>query len=194
MKMLSKNTKKIITYLLRNFEPININQIARKLNISVGSAFKILEGMEKNNLVSMKKLGNAKYYKLNLNNKETVKLSEFVLLGEKRELKGYSKIYADEIKDFKEANLIILFGSILKNKKFNDVDVLFVTNKVNETIDFCLSISKVKTKPIIPLILKKTDLINEIKNKKESILDIIRTGVVLKGESVFLEVVKNVQV
>lgn len=191
--MIPKNTTKIINYLLRNFELSNINQISRKLKISVGSVFKILKDLEKNRIVLVKKLGNAKYYTLNLKNQETVKLSELILLEEKRNLKGYSKIYADEIKNFENSDLIILFGSVLKNKQFNDVDVLFVTNAVKKVSKFCLEISEVKTKPLVPLILKKVDLIKEIKNKKESVLEIIRAGVVLKGESVFLEVIKNVQ-
>lgn len=194
MKMIQKNTKKIINYLLRNFELKNINQISKELKISVGSAFKILRDLEKKKIILLKKLGNAKYYSLDLKNQETIKLCELILLDEKRNLKAYSKIYADEIKDFKNAELIILFGSVLKNKQFNDVDVLFVTNKIKEISKFCLEISKIRTKPIVPLVLKKDDLIKEIKNKKESILDIIKWGVVLKGEAVFLEVIKNVYV
>lgn len=190
--MIPKNTTKVIKYLLKNFELKNINQISKELNISLGSAFKILKDLEKNEIILLKKMGNAKYYHLNLKNRETIKLCELILLEEKRNLRGYAKIYADEIKNFKNAPLIILFGSVLKNKQFNDVDVLFVTNNIKEISKFCLEISKIRTKPIIPLILKKLDLIMEIKNKKESILEIIKTGIVIKGESVFLEVVKNV--
>ena len=192
--MIPKNTTKIIGYLLRNFELRNINQISKEINISLGSTFKILKDLEKNEIVLLKKLGNANYYILNLKNQETNRLCELILLEEKRNLKSYAKIYSDEIKNFKNADLIILFGSILKNKQFNDVDVLFVTNKIKEVNKFCLEISKIRTKPIIPLILKKSDLVKEIDNRKESILEIIKTGIVLKGESVFLEVIKNVSI
>jgi len=192
--MIPKNTIKIIRYLLRNFELRNINQISKELNISLGSTFKILKDLEKNEIILLKKLGNANYYILNLKNQETNRLCELILLEEKRNLKSYAKIYSDEIKNFKNADLIILFGSILKNKQFNDVDVLFVTNKIKEVNKFCLEISKIRTKPIIPLILKKSDLVKEIDNRKESILEIIKTGIVLKGESVFLEVIKNVSI
>jgi len=194
MKMIPKNTTKIIGYLLRNFELRNINQISKEINISLGSTFKILKDLEKNEIILLKKLGNANYYILNLKNQETNRLCELILLEEKRNLKSYAKIYSDEIKNFKNADLIILFGSILKNKQFNDVDVLFVTNKIKEVNKFCLEISKIRTKPIIPLILKKSDLVKEIDNRKESILEIIKTGIVLKGESVFLEVIKNVSI
>lgn len=191
--MIPKNTKKIVMYLLRSFERSNINQISKKLSISVGSAFKILKELETENIVLLQQIGNAKYYALNLKNKETVKLCELLLLEEKRKLKSYPKIYADELEGFKDADLIILFGSILRNKEFNDVDVLFVTGEVKEVNDFCLKISQVKTKPVIPLILRKSDFIKEIRNKKESILEIIRTGIIIKGESTFLEVLENVR-
>jgi len=191
--MIPKNTKKIILYLLRNLELVNINQISKLLEISVGSAFKILKDLEKNNIVSSSNLGNAKFYQINLNNEETIRWCELLLSEERRNLKGYSKIYAEEIQKFEHSELIVLFGSVLNNKDFNDVDVLFIANKPKEVTKFCLSLSKVRTKPVVSLILKKEDFIKEIKNNKEVILNIIKTGIILKGESVFLEVLKNVK-
>jgi len=191
--MMPKNTKKILLYLLKNFELNNINQISKKLEISVGSAFKILKKLEEENIVFVVNLGNAKYYKLNLESRETIKFCELLLLEEKRNLKGYAKIYSDEIENFKNADLIILFGSILRKKEFNDIDVLFITKEIKSVTQFCLDISKTKSKPVVPLIMKREDLINELKIKKDSILDVIRSGVVLKGGSIFLEVIKNVK-
>jgi len=189
--MISKNPKKIILYLLRNLELSNINQISRKLDISVGSAFKILKSLEEKNIVLPSYLGNAKYYQINLKNEEAKKLCELILLEEKRTLKGYAKLYSDELQKFNEAETIILFGSVLANKDFNDVDVLFVANKPKEVVKFCLELSKIRTKPVVPLILKRGDLIKEIRDKKEVILNIIKTGVILKGESIFVEVIQN---
>ncbi len=189
--MIPKNTRKIILYLLRNLELVNINQISKNLDISVGSAFKILKELEKNNILLSSNLGNAKFYQINLKNEETIKWCEILLLEEKRNLKGYSKIYGDEIQRFEHAELIILFGSILNNKEHNDIDVLFVTNKPKEVTKFCLNLSKIRTKPLVPLILKKEDFVNEIRNKKDVILNIIKTGIILKGASIFLDVLKN---
>ena len=191
--MIPKNTKKIILYLVRNLDLVNINQISKKLNISVGSAFKILKDLEKNNIVISSNLGNAKFYQINLDNEETMRWCEILISEERRNLKGYSKIYADEIQKFEKAELVILFGSVLNNRDFNDVDDLFITNKPKEVTKFCLNISKVRTKPVVPLILRKEDFLREIKNKKDVILTILKTGIILKGESIFLEVLKNVK-
>ncbi|MEK6886108.1 MAG: helix-turn-helix domain-containing protein [Nanoarchaeota archaeon] len=178
-------------YLLRNLELVNINQISQKLDISVGSAFKILKNLEENKIIKSNRLGNAVFYQINFNSEEAIKLCELLLIEERRILKGYPKLYADEIKDFKDAELIILFGSVLNNKEFNDVDALFLTNKVKETTKFCLNLYKIRTKPVVPLILTKDDLIKEINNKKEAIISILKTGVILKGESIFIDVIKN---
>ena len=189
--MIPKNTKKIMLYLLRNLELVNINQISQKLNISVGSAFKILKSLEKSSIIQSNKLGNAIFHQINFNSEEAVKLSELLLIEERKALKGYSKLYADEIKNFEKAELIILFGSVLANKEFNDVDVLFLTDKVKEATKFCLNLSKIRTKPVVPLILTSEDLIKQVRNKQEAVLNIIKTGIVLKGESIFVNILKN---
>ncbi len=192
--MIPKNTASVIRYLLKNIDEFgyNINQIAKLNKISVGSAFKILKDLENDKIIMKKEISNASHYKLNFDNLETIKLCELLLLVERRNLKGHAKIYADEIVKFKDAKLIIIFGSVLRKKEFNDVDVFFLTNQTKKVTDFCLEISKVRTKPVVPLIMKKEDLIKAMKNKKEAILGMIKEGVVLRGESIFMEVIENV--
>lgn len=191
--MIPKNTSTITRFLLRNIEPTgsNINQIAKSTGTSVGSAFKILKELEKNKIALPQKISNAIYYQLNLDNPETAKLCELLLLEEKRHLAGYAKLYGEAILEFDKAELIILFGSVLTKKEFNDIDALFVTNKTKETAEFCLELSKIRTKPIVPLILTKQDLIQEIKKENEAIISIIKDGIILKGETIFIEVIKK---
>lgn len=193
MKMIPKNTAKIVRFLLRNIEGYgyNINQIAKYLGISVGSSFKILKDLEKDKIVASQIIGNALNYKLNLDNPEAVKLCELLLLEEKRLLSGYAKLYSEALQGFEKAELIVLFGSVLARKDFKDVDVLFVANKSKEVTDFCLELSKVRTKPVVPLVLKKEDLVRELRNKSESVLSLIKEGVILRGGSVFVDVIKN---
>ena len=187
--MIPKNTAIVIVFLLRNIGKFgyNINKIAKLNKISVGSAFKILKELEKDKLIIKNEISNASHYKLNFENPETTKLCELLLLAEKRNLKGYAKLYADEIITFKDAKMMVIFGSVLRGKEFNDVDVLFITSQVKKVNNFCLEVSKVKTKPVVPLIMKREDLIKALKQKKEAVINLIKEGIVLKGESVFLE-------
>ena len=192
--MIPTNTALIVMFLLRNTAKFgyNINRIAQLNNISVGSAFKILKELENDGLIIKNKISNASHYTLNFDNPETTKLCELLLLAERRNLKGYAKLYADEVITFKDAEMIVIFGSVLRGKEFNDIDILFVTNQVKKVNNFCLEISKVKTKPVVPLIMRQEDLIKALKQKKEAIIYLIKEGIVLKGEAVFLEVLKNV--
>jgi len=190
VKMITNNTKKVLNCLLRNPERKNINQISRELHISVGGAFKILKDLEGRNWINPKILGNATYYELDFENRELIKILELILIEEKRELKGSAAVYSKELEIF-DCSLIVLFGSILHSKIFNDVDVLFVEVIPKKISEFCLEISKVKSKPVVPFILKKGDLIKELKNRKDSVLEIFKTGIVLKGENLFIEVLKD---
>lgn len=193
--MIQKNTSKVLRFLLRNPHKVgyNINQIARALEISVGSAFKILKGLEKIGIVKVSDIGNAKYYLLNLSNPEARKISELMLLEEKRNISGHARIYAEMIEGFKDAEMMVLFGSVLKKKEFNDVDVLFIAENFKKVTSFCLEITKIRSKPVVPLILKRQDLVSELKSRKESIMSIIKEGIVLKGESLFVEVIRDAQ-
>ena len=191
--MKENNESRIIRFLLRKHAKpgFNINTIAKTLGISVGSAFKILKDMEKKGMAAVERLGNACFYSLNLANEETAKICELLLLEEKRHLAGHARLYAEDIQKFYSAELIILFGSVLRKKEFNDVDVLFVTDKAKDASQFCLNISKIRAKPVVPLILKKEDAIRELRERKEVMQTIIKEGIVLRGESVFVEIIKN---
>jgi predicted transcriptional regulator len=190
---ISKNTVRIIEFLLRNINKVgfNVNQLARNVNISVGSAHKILHELKKEKVMITTDMKSSIYYRLNFNNPDTIDTCKLILRGIKRNLSSYIKVYSDEIEKFEQAEVIILFGSILIKKEFNDVDVLFVTNKVKETSIFCNEISKIRTKPINPLIMRFDDLVDGIIKENKVILDILNKGIVIKGEDRYMEALKD---
>ena len=175
----------------------NINQIARALNISVGSAHKILKSLKERGIVNAKELGNAIYYNLNFNNESERILSVIVLMEDKNDRldkNKLAKVYASDLEKF-DARLIILFGSILnKKEQAKDVDVLFIIKnkeQVEEVNKFCLEISKIRPKNIHPLILLEQDFVNNLKNKKKAIIDLVKEGIILKGKDIFIKCIKN---
>ncbi len=198
--MIPENTGKIIEFLIRRpINHYNVNQISRELKISVGSAHKILKSLEKSDIVHSEKIGNNIFYTLNMKNKEAQKLSEIVLIESRNHAltkNSTAKVYADTMEDFGKARTIVLFGSILTKKDMaNDVDVLFVIKSkknVKDISDFCLEVSKTRSKPVVPLIMTEKDLKKNIKNKDKVILEIIKTGVVLYGEEVLTETIEQV--
>lgn len=192
--MIAKNTAKIMLHLLKHIDEIglNVNQISRTLSISVGSAFKILKTLENDGIVFQRKISNSIHYRLDLENPEAMKICELLLLIERRNLPDYAKVYADEISKEKSSRMIILFGSILNGKDFNDVDVLFMSDKTNEVKDFCLELTKIRTKPIVPLILQREGIIQELQRKNKAILSLMQEGIVLRGETEYIEIIKDV--
>jgi len=185
--VLVNNTFKILNFLIRNLDLYNINQIARNLDLSVGSVHKILKSLESRDLVKA----------MNFQNIEAMKYSELILIWDKNNVlkdNKTAKVYASDLEKF-YAQCIILFGSILfKKEQARDVDVLFILNdirKINDVNNFCLEISKIRIKKINHLIMTEFDFINNIKNKNKVILDIIKKGAVLRGEEIFIKSIKN---
>lgn len=197
--MLPTNLAKIIEYLIRNIpQRFNINQIARALNISVGSAHKILKSLTEKGIVVSQGIGNAIYYNLNISSNETKNLAELVLIENRN--KTLSKnpqaiIYAKDLQEInKFSKVIILFGSILEKKNAKDVDVLFVINKgmTKRVEDFCLKLSSLRPKRVNPLIMTAEDLKKNIRKQDKVVSNILRKGIILLGEGGLLKILKGV--
>ena len=193
--MIPIHTKEIIEFLLRHVhEPgYNVNQLARKLNMSVGNAHKIVTELREKKMLKVLDLKTAIYYSLNLTNPDTLDFCKIILREQQRNLKPQVKPYAEEVKKFDKSRFTIVYGSILIKKNFRDVDVLFITDKVKEVHDFCALVNKIRTKPIDPLIMTEQDFINNIGKKDPVVTDIIVKGIVIKGEDKFMEALRHGQ-
>lgn len=194
MENLTRNESIVIDFLIRNItEKYSINQIGRKLNLSPRGIYKILKKMEKNKIAIPEKLSNAIYYKLDLENEETRKLAELVLLH--NELNSYSKVIADDFEPLKEVSLsFMLFGSILdEGIKAHDIDVLLIIKKENFKIvnSKLKEIKELSTKKIHDVMMTKEDLARNIRKKDVVVLDILKKGAVLYGSEIIVGAVKN---
>jgi len=184
-----KNSDKIINYLLRNpFANNSINKISHDLRISVGSAFKLLKQMESRGLVTSKSAGRALFYALNFTNPETRKLAELVLLKDGTNLNPLSMVVKRDLEKV-NADAIILFGSVLSKKEPSDIDVLIVTGKkdVKKLQNSLKEVSRLHVKTISPLFLTPKDLKIGFRKQDEVVVDIIKSGKVVRGED---EIVK----
>jgi len=197
--MLQVNLAKIIEHLSRNYpSQFNVNQIARVLKISVGSAHKILKLLNKKEILKAEKVGNGIYYTINLANKETEHLVKLVLAESRN--RSLSKrpdasIYAQDLEKAKKLSKAgVLFGSIIEKKDARDVDVLFIIRRggVKKIEDFCSSLSRVRPKRINPILMTSIDLRENLKNKDEVVLDIFRKGIILFGEDEIVNVFRRI--
>ena len=194
MISLTENEARAVDFLIRNFtEKYNINQLARKLNLSPRGSYKILKKLESQKIIVPEKLGNAIFYSINLENELAVKVSELVL-SEKREDPNLETLIEDLAELKKISYSIIVFGSFVENpKKANDVDVLILSNasnykKLKEEIE---EINSILAKEIHPVFQTEKDLEQNIKEKDKVILDIIRTGFILWGSHHIVKAIKK---
>lgn len=195
-----KTADEILLFLLKNFqEEPSINHVAKSIKKAPSGVFKELAILEKRNVVLSKKIGNAKIYELNLENMETRKKCELLLLGEKNNLLKNplaSLLTKDLIKLEKYSDIIAIFGSVLEKAEPRDIDVFIATKPrftgiIEKT---CREISVLYNKSISPLILTYPDFIASLKKGDEVILNIVKKGVVLNGYEKFVEGVRNAKV
>jgi len=194
MKGLTKKEIEVLLKLLKDFtRDYNANSITKVIGITPRGALKILKGLKKENLVIGKELGKAVFYKINLNDYYTYRVMETLLINEARE-KASRWLY--EFKDlFKDIEIAIIFGSIVKNsKKANDIDLLLVFKKEqNRSINKIIEEKRAISKKTIHLIKQSPkDLENNLKKRDKIILNALKNGYVLYGYDKLLEVLKHV--
>lgn len=146
--------------------------IEKKVGISQKNISLTLDKMEKEGILSSRKIGNIKYYSLN---KLYNSIKNFILIAEIEKSIEFFKKHIKIAEIFEKADIsgaiVCIFGSYAKGteKKDSDLD-LFIIGRINEdeikeiseTYGIELSIKKGTRKDFIELLKKKSPLINEI--------------------------------
>ncbi len=189
-------TKKEIETILTIFKNIdkeyNANSLSLVINITRMGTLKIVKRLEKQGILKSKKLGKSVFYKINLDNEYALGYLIFLLKLETEQTNSYVKRWVNELRKIRNADIIILFGSILnKEDKANDIDVLFVTNqkKFNKLKKEIERIDELSEKKIHPIYQTTKDIKNNIKKNDKIILDAIK-GIVVLGYNNLVEVLK----
>ena len=193
MASLTKKEGEVLLKLFKDFSrDYNANSISKQVSITPRGALKMLKNMEKEKLITGRKLGKAVFYKPNLTDIYTIKIIETLLIGETRDK---ATRWLHEFEDvFKDTEIVIIFGSIIKNPAHaNDIDILFVFEKKNykKVSAFINERNKVLLKKIHSIPQTMEDIKENLK-KNEAIKEAIRTGYVLHGFDKLVGVIKDV--
>ncbi len=190
------NKNKILFVLLKDISRrYNANNISKVIGISSMGALKILRDLEKKEIVSSEKFGKASLYKLNLNNDYALDYLEFILKTEIEKSSSYIKRWINELKKITQAEVIILFGSILsKEEMAKDIDVLFLIEpdnfkKLRIEIE---KLNQLNDKKIHPIYQTKEDFKKNLTKKDKIILDATK-GIYVKGQKEFLNILKELK-
>ena len=190
MRPLTEKEKEIVLVLAKDFSALyNARSLSKFVGMTPRGALKALKSLEQFEIVKGKAVGRAIIYKLTFN--EHVKRLLPLFLFEEAQTKALR--WAREFEHFK-ANALILFGSALRGKGHNDIDVmLLITRKdydiANKQVE---EKNAILVKPIHPVWQTRDDLEKNIRKPDSVILEILKTGVVLKGQEIISEVVSNI--
>ena len=193
MTALTKKERETLLILFKDFATFyNANSISKILGISRVGAMKILKKLSNQGILEYKAIGKSIVYKLRLEDDYVRKLIAFVLADEAYKFKRWK----EEFKELsKKDRVVIMYGSVIKDyAKASDIDIMIVIKKsdykkVNKILE---EKQKIIPKKIHSIELTATDLLDNIKQKKKAVIDIIKNAVILYGQDKYVEVIKNV--
>lgn len=189
--MLTENEAKILKMLLTAFgEEYSINHIAKQCRMAPNGAFKILRKLEKEGILESKQISHIKSYKLNFDSEKTKSIVEIALYSD---IKGRIKFRYDDLKPLKDiAAACIIFGSYIDMKKEpNDLDIMFIIEKdkfkaYKEALKAVYPAMPIKVHDVLQT---EEDIKKNILNKDKTIIQILRTGIILWGHKKIVEVI-----
>ena len=193
MKDITKKEMELILTIFKNPKQIyNANSISSKISITSMGALKIMKRLEKQGILISKSMGKAVFYKINFENDYAKDYLFFLLKREAEHTSPYIKRWLNELKKIKNADIIILFGSVLKKEnRAYDIDVLIVTkqknfNNLKKEIE---GLNKLNEKKLHPIYQTIADLMDNIKKENKIILNAIN-GIIIKGNKNIIEILK----
>lgn len=169
----------------------NANSLSKELGITQVGTMKILKRFEKSEILISKKIGKSIIYKANMEEEFVQKLIAFALINES----GKYKRWKDEFKSlYKEGRILLFYGSASRNYlQAKDIDLFLVLDKkdiskVNKEIK---KIQNILPKKLHVIKATKEDLLNNIKGNNKSMIEIIKTAIVLFGYDDYMGVVNG---
>ena len=194
--MRTMNESKVVLRIVKDIEQeYNANNISKVIKISSMGALKILKKLEKDNILVSRKLANISFYNINFENSYAFDYVEFLLKDEAEHSSSYIRRWVSEIRRIKEAEISVIFGSVLRiGDKAKDIDVLFVVKKENfdKLRNEIEKLNQLNDKKIHPIYQTEEDFRKNLIKKDLIILESIK-GIVVFGYKIFLEILKELK-
>ena len=185
----------IAKYLFKHYKDrLNARQLARILDINHAHANKLCHTLLAKQLLIKEEIGNAVYFSFDYNNDLAIKFMEYMLSLEEKEFPKWLAVLLYSLKKFKPyIKLGWVFGSSIKNKDFNDVDVLLVyssarSNEIKRIKGEIIK-SGLMEKPVRYMDIAEKDILS---NKEDKIFySIISDNLIFHNPEKYAEVIKK---
>lgn len=198
MAALTDNAKRALRIIFTDFTAhYNAYSLKDKLGMSDVGTLKLLRSLHQKDLLLSERMGNAIFYKIKTENGYAKKLLELILM-ENLHLSNFLKGWLKDLNACSPpAKAIILFGSILhKEKEAKDADIGFILKnaedyqKIKEKVR---QLEKASSIPIHPLYLTVKEFAEQLRKKDKPLVEIVKTGIFVKGVELIVEVLSDAQ-
>ena len=185
----------IANYLFKHYKDrYNARQLARILNINHAHANKLCNILVDKKLLAKEDMGNSVFFYYEYGNKLAIKFMEYMLSLEERNFPKWLSVVSHSLKKFKDCiEMGLIFGSSIKTKDFNDVDILLMydakkSNDIKKIKDEIRK-SELIEKPIRYVDIAERDI---LLNKEDKIFyNILSESLVFHNPEKYVEVVRK---
>lgn len=186
-------------------EELHVSAVVRRVSLSYERVYSYLKEFEQLGILTARKKGNMRLYRVNLGNETTLKLFENIELQRRNyfarknpELGSQITAFInDALKQVEDRTLmVILFGSVARGKfgKGSDIDILFVTPNImpeevksveKEVIKLGSEYSSAYGREILPVIANLEDFRKGMRLRRGFFQELWIDRIILYGESRF---------
>src|SRR3989344_3497377 len=185
----------IAKYLFKHFkDKYNPRQLARLLNINHAHANKLCNILADKKLLIKEEMGNSVFFSYGYDNKLAIKFMEYMLSLEEKEFPKWLGVLSHSLKKFKSyIEMWLIFGSSIKNKNFNDIDILLMYEgeKSKDIIKIKEDIrkSELVEKPIRYMDITEKDV---LQNKEDKIFySVLSDSLVFYNPEKYVDVIRK---
>ena len=189
MKQITPSEMKAVLEIVKNpTVEYNANSLAKVIGITSMGTLKTLKCLEQEGILKSKKVGNARIYRLNVEQRYARQYVALLLSREPLHASSFVKRWVEEIKRLHHAEVIVLFGSVLHKDTPKDIDVLLLVDKKNFSIleKEVSELNRINVKKIHPMYQTWSDLLANIQKRDKPLLNALK-GMVVAGEEKFIE-------
>ena len=185
----------ISKYLFKHYKGrYNARQLARILNINHAHTNKLCNILADKKLLVKEEIGNSVFFSYRYGNKLAIKFMEYMLSLEEKEFPKWLSVLLHSLKKFNDCiEMGLVFGSSIKTKDFNDIDVLLMydvkSSKDIKRIKDEIRKSELVEKPIRYVDITKKDI---LLNKEDKIFyGILSDNLVFNNPEKYVEIVRK---
>ncbi len=186
---------RIAKYLFKHYKDrYNPRQLAQILNTNHAHTNKLCNLLADKKLLIKENMGNSVFFSYEYGNKLAIKFMEYLLSLEEEEFPKWLSVLSHSLKKFKDyIEMGLVFGSSIKTRGFNDIDVLLMydaeKSKDIKRIKDDIRKSELVEKPIRYLDITENDI---FQNKEDKIFhSIVADSLIFHNPEKYAEIIKK---